>query len=138
RESWGMFEKTALSLRSQPFETLPLRSLPNPRDSEGVTAATQPTTVLRIGSRIVSRCRDGFLETEYALFERNETLLCSRSASSHEIGYLTTARNARDRLARLGVSIELAVAAANALSAEVRRSYARGECVCALAAELGE
>src|SRR5260221_3546861 len=132
---WGMFEKTTLSMRSQPCLGLPRRSFDTPEHSAGVTPAT---ALLRVGSRIVSRCRDGSLDAEYALFARNETLLRSSSSSCREVGYLTSAGDALARLARVGVTLELARVAADAISHDVRRSYARSQCVCALVERLGE
>ena len=97
-----------------------------------------PSTSLRIDDRIVSRCDDGLLEAEYALFDGGEIELCSTDpVTIREAGYLTTAGEARERLGEAGISIDLAVEAAEALSPEVIGAYARGSIVRRVIADLG-
>jgi hypothetical protein len=96
------------------------------------------STSLRLGERVVVRCVDGALGAEYALFDPGEIVLrASDPVTVREMGYITTARQALLRLARLGVTPDLATEAARALSANVVASYARGQVVRALAGRLG-
>jgi hypothetical protein len=89
---------------------------------------------LRLGERVVVRCVDGALGAEYALFDPGEIVLrASDPVTVREMGYITTARQALLRLARLGVTPDLANEAARALPATVVASYARGSVVRTLA-----
>src|SRR5271155_5793128 len=84
-------------------------------------------TSLRLGERVLVRCDDGLLAAEYALFEGTDIVLrASDPVSVREAGYMTTARDALDRLERLGVTPALAEQAAQALPTSVAASYAWG------------
>jgi hypothetical protein len=88
---------------------------------------------LRIGDRVVSLCDDGLLVAEYALFEPHEAVLhATDPVSVREAGYMTTAARALERLAREGVTPELAEDAAKALGHDVIVAYGRGEAARAL------
>src|SRR5262249_39602805 len=93
---------------------------------------------LRIGERIVTRCNDGLLEAEYALFTRSETLLArTNPVEVREIGYFTTAADARERLAAAGVDGGLAGKCLVALGGERIRAFARSGWVADIADRLG-
>jgi hypothetical protein len=95
------------------------------------------STSLRIDDRVLSRCDDGLLEAEYALFDPGEIELhATDPVTIREVGYVTTARAARARLAEAGVTAKLASEAARALSTEVVATYARGAIVRQVLAEL--
>jgi hypothetical protein len=92
------------------------------------------STSLRLGERVVVRCVDGALAAEYALFDAGEIVLRSSDpVTVREMGYITTARQALARLARAGVTPELAQKAASSLPPGAAASYARGASVRALA-----
>jgi hypothetical protein len=96
------------------------------------------STSLRMGERVVVRCVDGALTTEYALFEQGEIVLRSSDpVSVREMGYITTAREALARFARLGITPELASEAARAVAPGVLATYARGQSVRSLVPTLG-
>jgi hypothetical protein len=81
---------------------------------------------------------DGALGAEYALFDPGEIVLrASDPVTVREMGYLTTARQAVERLTRAGITAELAKEAANAISPEVVASYARAAAVRPVASRLG-
>jgi hypothetical protein len=83
---------------------------------------------LRIGERVVSLSNDGLLVAEYVLFDPAEAVLhATDPVSVREAGYMTTAAKALERLAREGVTPELAEDAANALGRETVLAYGRGE-----------
>ncbi len=96
------------------------------------------STSLRLGERVVVRCVDGALGAEYALFDVGEIVLRSSDpVTVREMGYITTARQALARLARGGVTPELAQRAAAAVPPFAVQSFARGGSVRALATRLG-
>ncbi|MGA2449610.1 MAG: hypothetical protein ABTD50_13080 [Polyangiaceae bacterium] len=93
------------------------------------------STWLRLGERVVARCDDGALVTEYALFDAREIVLhAADPVLVRETGYMTTARDAMSRLAKAGATPKLALEAASALSPEVAASFARTGGVRALCA----
>src|SRR5579864_9062217 len=115
------------SLRSGPTvafnrERQHVRSAINPRNSDRMAAAGPPTTpgnalrvstTLRLGERVVVRCDDGLLSTEYVLFDATDIVLrATDPVTVRETGYITTARDALARLAAAGVTPELAEEAA--------------------------
>jgi hypothetical protein len=103
----------------------------------GLTSASG-TSSLRVGERLIAWSDDGLLAVEYALFDATEIVLhASDPVTVREAGYMTTARQALDRLAALGLTPELAGEAAKALSPEVITSFARGATARSVAAELG-
>jgi len=96
------------------------------------------TSSLRVGERLIALSHDGLLAAEYALFDPSEIVLhASDPVTVREAGYMTTAREGLGRLARSGVTPELAHDAAKAVSAEVIASFARGATARSVAAELG-
>jgi hypothetical protein len=107
---------------------------------EGVpeTPSPRPLTSLRIGDLVVVRADDGRLEAEYALFDPGEVMLhATDRLTVREEGYLTTALDARSRLAKLGVTAEIANDAAHALPKDVVLALARSESATRLAERLG-
>ena len=91
---------------------------------------------LVVGDWIVSRCDDGSLEVEYALFDASDVLLsaAARGFGTREQGYLTTAGIALERLRDAGVTAEIARDAFEALgSLEV---LARSPSVARVASQL--
>ncbi len=74
---------------------------------------------LVVGQRVVSRCDDGPLVAEYALFDRAEVMLTADGSARGvaETGYLTTAGLARARLEQAQVTADVAHAALDALRA---------------------
>ncbi len=101
-------------------------------------ASASGTSSLRVGERLIAWSDDGLLAAEYALFDATEIVLhASDPVTVREAGYMTTAKQALDRLAALGVSVELASEAAKALSRDVIVSFARGATARAVVAELG-
>jgi hypothetical protein len=96
------------------------------------------STTLRLGERVLVRCDDGLLATEYALFDASDIVLrATDPVSVRETGYITTARDALGRLARAGVTPELADEAARAISPEVVTSFGRSGALGSIAPELG-
>jgi hypothetical protein len=95
-------------------------------------------TSLRLGERVVTRCGDGLLTAEYALFDASETLLrATDPVTIREAGYMTTAREALEHLAAVGVTPEFAADAAAAMAPAVTASFARGAAARAVSARLG-
>lgn len=95
---------------------------------------------LLVGDRVVSRCDDGLLEVEYALFDRAEVLLASSSASGRgvrEQGYMTTAGFARARLYEALVTSDLAHEAFSAMRGRHVRPLARSHAVAEIIDQLG-
>ncbi len=93
------------------------------------------STWLRLGERVLARCDEGALLTEYALFDAREIVLrATDPVLVRETGYMTTARDAITRLAKAGATSKLSLEAASALSPEVAASYARTKAVRALCA----
>ncbi len=114
---------------------VPTGPLPPPM---GVSESLSTSTTLRLGERLVVRCDDGLLTTEYALFEATDIVLrATDPVTVRETGYITTARDALARLTKAGVTPELAHQAARALPPEVVASFARVEAARSLAGELG-
>ena len=71
------------------------------------------STTLRLGERVLVRCDDGLLTTEYALFESSDIVLrATDPVSVRETGYITTVRDALARLARMSITPEAAHEAA--------------------------
>jgi hypothetical protein len=96
------------------------------------------STSLRLGERVVVRCVDGAFGAEYALFDASEIVLRSSDpVTVREMGYITTARQALSRLARAGITPELAAQAANAIPKAVVASFSRGATVRSLTGRLG-
>jgi hypothetical protein len=96
------------------------------------------STSLRLGERVVVRCVDGAFGVEYALFDAAEIVLRSSDpVTVREMGYITTARQALSRLARAGITPELAAQAASAIPKAVVASFSRGATVRSLTGRLG-
>ena len=94
--------------------------------ASGPHAALKVLTSLRLGDRVTVRSDDGLLAAEYALFDPADIVLrAADPVTVREAGYMTTARDAVQRLARYGVTPALAEECALALSPEVAASYAR-------------
>lgn len=89
---------------------------------------------LLVGDRLVSRCEDGLLEAEYALFDRSEVLV---TPGAREDGYMTTAGLARVRLAKAHVTVDLAQEAFSALRDRHLRPLARSAAVRSIVDQLG-
>ncbi|MGH7440402.1 MAG: hypothetical protein ACRENE_32325 [Polyangiaceae bacterium] len=106
-----------------------------------MAASTSPfrvATSLRLGDRVLTRCDDGVLLAEYALFDVSDIVLrATDPVTVREVGYMTTAGEALERLERAGVTLESALGAAQALSQEVASSYARGATARSLVPRLG-
>src|SRR4029077_3056624 len=95
------------------------------------------STTLRLGERVLVRCDDGLLAVEYALFDATDIVLrATDPVTVRETGYITTVRDALARLARMGITPELAQDAARAIAPEVAASFARTEAASAVAAHL--
>jgi hypothetical protein len=96
------------------------------------------STTLRLGERVLVRCDDGLLSTEYILFDANDIILrAADPVTVRETGYITTVRDALARLAAAGVTPELAEEAARAMTPEVVGSFTRSGAVVAIAPQLG-
>jgi hypothetical protein len=95
-------------------------------------------TSLRLGDRTIAQSDEGLLAAEYALFDGADIVLrATDPVSVREAGYLTTAREALERLARAGITRGLAEAAARATSSDVVASFARGPAARSVVARLG-
>jgi hypothetical protein len=103
-----------------------------------VTAnALRVSTTLRLGERVLVRCDDGLLATEYVLFDATDIVLrATDPVTVRETGYITTVRDALARLAGIGITAEIAHEAAHAMTPEIIASFARTEAVGAVAADL--
>ncbi len=102
------------------------------------STALRIITSLRLGERVLSRCDDGLLGAEYSLFDVADIVLrATDPVTVREVGYMTTAREALERLVRSGVTPELADEAARSLSPEAALSFARGTTARGLAKRLG-
>jgi hypothetical protein len=102
------------------------------------SSATSAPTNLRLGERVISRCDDGLLGAEYALFDAGDVVLrATDPVAVREVGYMTTAGDALERLARAKVTPELAIESANALRPAVAASFARGSAARSLVKGLG-
>jgi hypothetical protein len=96
------------------------------------------STTLRLGERVLVRCDDGLLATENVLFDSTDIVLrATDPVTVRETGYITTARDALARLAKEGVTPELADEAARAIAPEVVVSFARSGALAAIGPELG-
>lgn len=93
-----------------------------------------PISSLLVGDRLVSRCEDGLLEAEFALFDRSEVLL---SPGFREEGYMTTAGFARARLYEGLVTADLAYEAFSAVRGRHMRHLARSQAVRGIIDQLG-
>jgi hypothetical protein len=116
--------------------------MPAPRTRSSAVASTssplRAVTSLRLGDRVLTRCDDGVLLAEYALFDVGDIVLrATDPVTVREVGYMTTAGEALERLGRAGVSFDLAQQAARALSAGAAASYARGATARSLVGRLG-
>ena len=95
------------------------------------------STTLRLGERVLVRCDDGLLATEYVLFDATDIVLrATDPVSVRETGYITTVRDALARLARMGITPDLAQEVARAMAPEVVTSFARTEAAGVVAEEL--
>jgi len=93
---------------------------------------------LRLGERVLVRCDDGLLATENVLFDGTDIVLhATDPVTVRETGYITTARDALARLAKAGITPELAGETARALSLEVATSFARSPALAGVFPELG-
>jgi len=100
--------------------------------------ALRVMTSLRLGERVVTRCGDGLLAAEYALFDATQTVLrATDPVTIREAGYMTTAREALGHLAAVGVTPEFAAEAAAAIPLATLTTYARGSAARAVASKLG-
>jgi hypothetical protein len=96
------------------------------------------TSSLRVGERLISWSDDGLLAAEYALFDAGEIVLhASDPVTVREAGYMTTARQALERLTQSGATLGVATAAAKALRNEAIVSFARGPSARAVGNHLG-
>jgi Mrp family chromosome partitioning ATPase len=95
---------------------------------------SSPVSSLLVGDRLVSRCDDGLLEAEYALFDRSEILL---SPEVREEGYMTTAGFARARLYEGLVTGDLAFEAFSAMRGRHMRPLSRSSAVRDIVDQLG-
>jgi hypothetical protein len=92
---------------------------------------------LTFGDHIVLTAPDIVPDAEYALFDPSDIeLSASGPGTTREMGYVTTAAQARTRLARIGVTVELANEAAAATHFRLARAYARGWAVRCVVNEL--
>ena len=93
-----------------------------------------PVSSLFVGDRLVSRCDDGRLEAEFALFDCSEVLL---SPGFREEGYMSTAGFARARLYEGLVTADLAYEAFAAIRGRHMRPLARSQAVRGIIDQLG-
>ena len=111
----------------------PVRILPERRVVQKAALSS-----LVVGERIVSRCEDGLLKAEYALFDRSEVMLSTAGGQGvHEKGYLTTAGFARSRLEDAGLTADLAHAALGALRPNHLKAVASAPSVLRVVDRLG-
>ena len=102
------------------------------------TNVLRVSTTLRLGERVLVRCDDGLLATEYVLFDATDIVLrATDPVTVRETGYITTARDALTRLGALGVTPALADEAARAIAPEVISSFKRSSVLAHLGGELG-
>jgi hypothetical protein len=93
---------------------------------------------LVVGDRVVSRCEDGLLGAEYALFDRSDVILSASSGQGvREHGYMTTAGFARAQLREARITTDLAHAAFAALRPGLLRALARTPAVLRVIEQLG-
>jgi Mrp family chromosome partitioning ATPase len=95
---------------------------------------SSPVSTLLVGDRLVSRCVDGLLEAEYALFDHSEVLLSPRLG---EEGYMTRAGLARARLYEGLVTADLAYEAFAVMRGRLLRPLARSPAVGEVIDQLG-
>jgi Mrp family chromosome partitioning ATPase len=95
---------------------------------------SSPVSSLFVGDRLISRCDDGLLEAEFALFDRSEVLL---STGAREEGYMTRAGFARARLYEGLVTSDLAYEAFSAVRGRHLRPLARSGAVREIVDQLG-
>jgi hypothetical protein len=96
------------------------------------------STTLRLGERVLVRCDDGLLETEYVLFDPADIVLrATDPVTIRETGYITTARDALARLATAGITPAFAEEAARAIAPAIAMSFARSGNVSGIEAHLG-
>jgi Mrp family chromosome partitioning ATPase len=113
----------------------PTQDQPDPRAAESkASVSSASVSSLVIGERIVSRCNDGLLEAEYALFDRSEVLV---APGAEEEGYMTTAALGRARLYGAHVTADLAYEAFGAMRARHLRPLARSSAVRDVVDQLG-
>lgn len=94
--------------------------------------------ILDLGGDLVSVANGGALETEYALFDPADIELSAAGpGTTREVGYRTTAGEARARLTSLGVTRELAEQAVASARAWIVHAYARGAAVRRIVDQLG-
>ena len=85
---------------------------------------------LELGGETIAVATEGTFEAEYALFDPGEIELSAAGPGTiREIGYRTTAAEARSRLAQLGLTGAQAESAAKATTRWIARAYARGPAV---------
>jgi hypothetical protein len=91
---------------------------------------TEAVSSLIVGERVISRCEDGLLVTEYALFDPSEVMVSATTGQGvREQGYFTTAGSARERLHTEGITAKLARDAFGALRPRHMRALARSSAV---------
>jgi hypothetical protein len=93
---------------------------------------------LVVGDRVVSRCEDGLLGAEYALFDRSDVILSAASGQGvREHGYMTTAGSARAQLREARITTDLARDAFAALRTGHLRVLATTPAVLRVVEQLG-
>jgi hypothetical protein len=93
---------------------------------------------LVVGERLISRCDDGLLLAEYALFEPAEVTLSGAAGHGvREQGYFTTAERARERLRAAGITPEIVDATFRAMRPRFMRALARSPSVLVAVDRLG-
>jgi hypothetical protein len=93
---------------------------------------------LVVGERVLSRCANGLLMAEYALFDPAEVMLSATpSQGTREQGYFTTAGTARERLSAEGITPQLARDTFSALRPRHLRALARAPSVLRAIDRLG-
>ena len=92
---------------------------------------------LELGGDLIAVANEGTFEAEYALFDPGEIELSAAGPGTiREVGYRTTAGEARSRLTQAGVTAAHAQAAAKATNRWIARAYARGPAVRHIALRL--
>lgn len=104
----------------------------------GLSESSLESCSLTIAERQVARADVGPLDAELALVDVEcIELRQTEPGAVREIGYRTTARDAQNRLAAAGVTLELAERAAEVLRPRLAGAYARGGVVRRAVTELG-
>ena len=94
--------------------------------------------MLIVADRVVARADAGPLDAEFALFDSEAIELKTTDPGAvREAGYRATVSAARERLAEVGITFELAQATAEAMSAVIAPTYARGPVVRRAVQQLG-